>query len=379
MGNSPASMIVRHLYVHVPFCHKICPYCAFYKHQPGKTSAGTLVEALLAELNILRREHEICPHTIYFGGGTPTLLSKPSLQTLLSGFHQQLDLHDLTEWTMEANPMTFDEEKAALMLTLGVTRVSLGVQSWIPSLLEVLGRDHSPDEAAQSYKILERIGFPVVNVDLMFSLPNQSLTDWREDLERTLSLTPKHISSYNLTYEEDTPFFAQLGQGAFQEDADNNADHFYLADELLREAGYVHYEISNYAQPGFESTHNQAYWAGADYLGLGPSAVSTVGDKRWRNVPDTALYARLLQGDSPSPHDRIVDRETLSKTDRHNERVALLLRTATGIPTNLLLPESHQRATELAAEGVLAESEGHFRLTPGHRALVDPVAAELFA
>jgi oxygen-independent coproporphyrinogen-3 oxidase len=364
-------MIVRHLYVHVPFCHRICPYCAFYKHQPGETSTSAVADALLAELDRHRDRFEIVPETIYFGGGTPTLLSKTVLATLLEGFHHRLPMDSLKEWTLEANPKTFDAEKATLMRDHGVSRVSLGVQSWNPTHLETLGRDHSPDEAEASYQLLCKAGIPLVNVDLMFSLPNQSLADWRADLERTLTLQPSHLSAYNLTYEEDTPFFKQLGKGAFRDDEDNNADHFYLADELLSAAGYGHYEISNYAKPGAESQHNRAYWAGNDYLGLGPSAVSTVGGKRWRNVPDTALYARSISNIQ-------IDEEILSDDDHHNERVALLLRTLEGIPVTRLSETSRQRATELAEEGVLEVINDHFRLTHDHRALVDPVAADLF-
>lgn len=330
-----------------------------------------LVEALLADLKTQQERFEIQPHTIYFGGGTPTLLNHTALERLLDGLRDQLDLSALSEWSTEANPMTFDAKKATLLRTHGVNRVSLGVQSWQPPLLETLGRDHSPAQAEASYQILREASFPVVNIDLMFSLPDQSLALWEEDLSRTLALQPNHISAYNLTYEEDTPFFEQLGKGAFKEDVDDNADHFYLADSLLTKAGFHHYEISNYARPECESEHNQAYWAGNDYLGLGPSAVSTVAGKRWQNVPDTARYTqeggRIL-----------VNEETLTESDLHNERVALLLRTRQGIPLETLAAEALERARALQEEGLLEISETHCRLAASHRAMVDPVAAELF-
>lgn len=195
-------------------------------------------------------------------------------------------------------------------------------------------------------------------------------------IDRTLQLRPNHLSAYNLTYEEDTPFFQQLGRSPFTEDSDENADHFYLADERLTDAGFRHYEISNYALPGCESVHNQAYWAGSDYLGLGPSAVSTVNGQRWRNVPDTALYVRHLLQLNHTP--LLTDHETLTEAARHNERVALRLRTAEGIRADVLWPEARQRAVELAEEGVLRLTRDRYQLTPNHRALVDPVAAELF-
>lgn len=340
---------------------------------------GRFVDALLADLDLQRRAHDLQPRTIYFGGGTPTLLSRPHLERLLQGLRDRLPLGELAEWSIEANPMTFDHDKAALMRDMGVTRISLGVQSWQPHLLEELGRDHSPEEAAASYALLRSAGFPVVNIDLMFSLPNQSLEIWQSDLERTLALAPDHLSAYNLTYEEDTPFFDRLGSGHYRDDEENNAEHFYLADRIVTQAGFHHYETSNYARPGKESVHNRAYWAGADYLGLGPSAVSTVEGRRWRNLPHTQIYTERLTPPSGSPESTVVETETLSEADHHNERVALLLRTAAGIPVSLLQPEARQRANELTEEAILQLENDHFSLTPDHRALVDPVAAELFA
>jgi len=204
----------------------------------------------------------------------------------------------------------------------------------------------------------------------MFSLPGQSLESWEEDLTRTLDLQSQHISAYNLTYEEDTPFYDQLGKGDFHEDDDENADHFYLADRLLTQAGFQHYEISNYARPGCQSHHNRAYWAGKDYLGIGPSAVSTVGNQRWQNVPDTARY--VAEGAVS------VNEETLSEADLHNERVALMLRTSQGIHKDSLDQIAYKRAQELESEGILELADSRCRLAPEHRAMVDPVATELF-
>ncbi len=330
---------------------------------------------MLAEWNWANDTHALALETLYFGGGTPTFLSTAALERLLLGIRDSLDGDAVVEWTMEANPMTFDRQKAEVMREAGVTRVSLGVQSWQPSLLKILGRDHTPTQAEMSFRLLQEVGFPVVSIDLMFSLPGQSLALWEDDLRHTLVLQPNHLSAYNLTYEEDTPFFDQLGQGAFRDNADANADHFYRADALLSAAGYHHYEISNYALPGWESHHNRAYWKGRDYLGLGPSAVSTVQGKRWRNVPDTALYVQRVAQDVTQCH---VDWETLSETDRHNERIALQLRTLEGIRMDDLASEARERAKILEDEGVLECQDAHWRLTKDHRALVDPVAAELF-
>lgn len=333
-----------------------------------------LVDSLLAELDRhLEKGVGLELETIYFGGGTPTLLGKGLLQRLLSGLHERLDLRCLQEWCVEANPMTFDTEKARLLKSSGVTRISLGVQSWQPHFLEILGRDHSPEEASQSYGVLVEAGLETVNVDLMFSLPGQTLDDWRRDLETTLALEPKHVSAYNLTYEEDTAFFDRLGTQGFGDDEERNADLFYEADRYLSEAGFRHYEISNYARPGHESRHNRAYWEGKDYLGLGPSAVSTVNGRRWKNVADTNAYVSLLRGGKTL----IEESESLGPAETHNERVALLLRTSEGLPASILDLSLRPRAEALMQEGVLELSGGRYRLRPSSRALVDPVAAEL--
>jgi oxygen-independent coproporphyrinogen-3 oxidase len=205
--------MLHHLYVHIPFCHRICPYCSFYKHTPGASDLEAFVDALLMELDTHQAATSIRPETIYFGGGTPTFLSRTHMERFLRGLRDRLDLTGLREWTMEANPATYDIGKAELMRELGVTRVSLGVQSWLPDELKLLGRDHAPDDAVEAFGVLREAGIGSVSVDLMFSLPGQSVEDWRLSLERTLALGPDHISAYNLTYEEDTEFMARFQRG----------------------------------------------------------------------------------------------------------------------------------------------------------------------
>lgn len=367
--------MIRHLYIHIPFCHKICPYCAFYKHQPGPTRFGDFVDALLAELDFHITQWTIIPRTVYFGGGTPSLLPAEDFVRLSKGLRERLDLSELCEWSVEVNPKTVDLKKAEAMRAQGVTRVSLGVQSWQPKFLEILGRDHTPEDAANSYRVLQSVGFQVLNIDLMFSLPGLSLEEWTADLERTVALKPKHISAYNLNYEEDTEFFAKLGQGAYVDNEEQNAAHFEAADALLTKHGYRHYEISNYAQFVSESMHNEAYWVGADYIGLGPSAVSTVEGNRWKNLPNTGLYTELARA---NPSALQTEKERLNARDWMNERVALLLRTDQGIPITYIDPRVLPRARNLCEEGLLEEEGVFMRLTHASRALVDSVAAELF-
>lgn len=358
------------LYLHIPFCHRVCPYCSFYKHTPGDTPIGSFVDALALEAKSRITEN---PRTIYLGGGTPSMLSPGHLTRLFTALHHAIDFSKLDEVTLEANPATFDVDKARLFRKLGVTRVSLGIQSFIPHVLEILGREHSVAQASESVSILREAGIPSVNIDLMFSIPGQSKDDWQQTLEHAISLNPDHISAYNLTYEEDTAFFESLRRGEMRENEDHDAEFFYLADELLTAAGFDHYETSNYAKPGHHSSHNQGYWRGEDYLGLGPSAVSTLGSTRSKNVPDTARYVAQITAIGNA----LSESETLDAEARRLERIALGLRTRDGICLGLLSPDARQRAAHLASQS-LARIEGDRLILVHHgRALVDPIAAEL--
>jgi oxygen-independent coproporphyrinogen-3 oxidase len=364
---------IRHIYVHIPFCARICPYCAFYKDLLDRSQTSRFCEALLQEL--VRRDRRACrllPSTIYFGGGTPTALNIAQLELLLRGFHETLELSQLVEWTIEANPGSVSARKAALLKNLGVNRISLGVQSWDDELLKLLGREHNASQAEESFRILRDAGFGNINVDLMFALPDQTDDQWRATLEKTLALRPEHISTYCLTYEEDTEFFLRHARGEFRQDADEDAEFFEITMATLEDAGYQHYEISNYARPGFESVHNRAYWLGNDYLGLGPSAVSTIGMRRWQNVCDYRAYIdRALAGQSPRESS-----ETLTDQMKRTERIALSLRTRDGVSARDL-KDFGTETDELIALGLLRQSNGNFILTPKGKALTDSITEAL--
>jgi oxygen-independent coproporphyrinogen-3 oxidase len=291
------------------------------------------------------------------------------LEFLLGGLREQLDLSSLEEWTIEANPGSVSPRKAALLRKLGVTRISLGVQSWDDRLLKLLGREHSAKQAEHSFRLLHAAGFSNINVDLMFGLPGQTIEQWRSTLDKTIALQPHHISAYCLTYEEDTEFFLRHARGEFRQDTDADAEFFEMAMSMLDDAGYEHYEISNYARPGFASVHNRAYWLGKHYLGIGPSAVSTVGMRRWQNICNYRTYIdRLLSGKSP-----IGSQETLTPEMKRTERIALSLRTRDGVsPSDLRRPA--QQRKEFIALGLLRKSNGNFVLTRKGKALADSVA-----
>ena len=368
---------VRHVYVHIPFCARICPYCAFYKDLLDRAQTSRFCEALLRELvehnpvypRSAGRARHLVPSTIYFGGGTPTALNIGQLEVLLQGFRETLDLSQLIEWTIEANPGSVSARKAALLKKFGVNRISLGVQSWADKLLKLLGREHNAEQAKESFRILRRAGFNNINVDLMFGLPGQTVDQWRATVEKTIALQPEHISTYCLTYEEDTEFFLRHARGEFRQDADADADFFEMTMAILEDAGYRHYEISNYARAGFESVHNRAYWLGKDYLGIGPSAVSTVGMQRWQNVCDYRVYIdRVLSNQSPRESS-----ENLTDEMKRTERIALSLRTCFGVSA-AELKDFAAETDELIGLGLLRKSNGKFVLTSKGKVLTDSVA-----
>lgn len=364
---------MHHLYVHIPFCHRICPYCSFYKHQHGNTDMTAFVEAILTEARLQGERMPVELRTVFLGGGTPTALSEVHLERLLAGLRETFDFSDVAEFCLEANPRTITESKAAMMRRLGVTRVSLGVQAWDEATLKTLGRDHAPAEAEETFHLLRGAGFPSVNLDLMFSIPGQSPEAWEQTLTRTIALQPDHISAYNLNYEEDTEFFQRLTRGQYREDTETDARMFFTALDLLEAGGYEHYEISNYARAGHRSLHNECYWRGSDYLGLGPSAFSTHDGRRWQNVTDTSRYIAAMGAGTPE----IQSAEVITPEKRLIERFGLELRTARGLPVDLVGESQRKMLASLAEDGLLRIEQGMIRLNREGKPLVDSIAVAL--
>lgn len=359
---------VRHLYIHIPFCLQICPYCSFYKDIAGPGKADPLVDAIIREAEL---SGGCAPETVFIGGGTPTALSVTQLERLFRGLRKYLDLSNVAEFTIEMNPATVTARKAGLLRKHGVNRVSMGVQSWDPALLKLLGRVHDAEQVRSSFAVLRAAGYHNINLDLIYGIPGQTLAQWEDSLRRTINLGPEHISAYCLTYEQDTEYFLRMTRGEFREDTERDAAFFERGVEMLAASGYAQYEISNYAKPGRECRHNLAYWEGMDYLGLGPSAWSTIGDRRWQNIPDTAAYVRAVEaGARPTSNEEI-----LPDTTRESEKIAFGLRTSAGIERTKLAANSDLVA-KLRAEGLLEDHGPRIRLTPRGRLLADEIAAE---
>lgn len=360
--------MIEHLYAHIPFCPKVCPYCSFFKEASDRNKTRAFLDAMLQEAD--RHAADLRPVTVFFGGGTPTALSTSQLEYLIGGLRERIDFSAVREFTMEMNPATVSLEKARRMRDLGVNRVSMGVQSWDPELLKTLGRVHTADQAQRSYEILREAGFENVNLDLMFGVPGQSREQWRESLEKNISLAPDHISAYCLTYEEDTEYFLRLNRGIYQPDEQLDADLFEMTMAILEDAGYVQYEISNYARPGRECLHNLAYWLGSDYVGLGPSAFSTAGERRWKNISDTTEYTRRVQ----AGEDTWDFAEPLDPATRRAEQLAFGLRTNRGVSREFLPAE---KTTEYAKLGYLIPQGDSWFLTRKGRMVADELAESL--
>jgi oxygen-independent coproporphyrinogen-3 oxidase len=364
--------MIRHLYVHTPFCAKICPYCAFYVHQGGTVAQREFITALRAEWSRARDEFPLAFETIYFGGGTPSILSAELFSELVSPLSEFSNNCPPQEFTLEVNPATVTPKKVAAWRAAGVNRISLGAQSFDVEMLKLLGRQHAPGDIAETCALLREHGFENINIDLMFALPGQSEAKWEETLRAALACAPKHLSAYALTYEEDTPFFEKLQRGEWRQDEAREIAMFERTRDVLGAAGLIDYEISNFALPGFESRHNLAYWRGADYLGLGPSACSTIGGLRWRNVPDTRAYAEgIARGKSVRG-----ELETLDPATRAKERIMFGLRMREGVARAEFGGDAARlkELTELATNGLAFEAEGRVCLTARGKLVADSVA-----
>lgn len=327
--------------------------------------------AAIAREAALRLPKGVAPRTIYFGGGTPSMLSPKHLGDLVAGLQQHIDTTQAEEWSFEANPATFTPAKAAHWRELGINRVSLGAQSFEPRLLRMLGREHSPEQIAQSVQMLREAGIAQVNLDLMFCLPGQRPEEWQHTLEEALALQPDHISTYSLTLEEGTPYATAYPAP----DEEVEVELYSLSHALLTGAGYAHYEVSNYARGvGARSQHNLAYWRGKDYYGLGPGACGTLGHSRYTNAPDTTAYIRALSAGMLPP----AEVEELTPEQRLMEQIGLRLRTDEGLPADLIPTAKAEVVRQLCTEGLaLLSPTGSLTLTPKGMLLADEIAIEL--
>lgn len=368
----------RAAYVHIPFCISKCHYCDFNSYPGMHDLFDSYVQAVATEIH---RDSGGPLESIYFGGGTPTLLTSEQLGKLLTGLRDRFGLADDCETTVEANPGTVDEHKFAQLLATGFNRLSLGVQSFDDGYLSRIGRAHTAAQALEAYRTARDTGFANVSIDLIFALPGQTLHEWVSTLERAVLLAPEHISAYELTVEEGTRFGEMCARGEFGPvDEDLRIEMFETTIRELAAAGYEHYEVSNYARPGFRSRHNLAYWHNEPYRAFGAGATSYVEGVRSKRVTDPAEYiGRVLSGS-----DAIESSERLDDRRRMGETVIVGLRMLNGVDLHKLSTEFcanletefAEQLRDLTARGLVEVTSGRLRVTHKGLLLLDDVAAE---
>ncbi len=358
------------LYVHVPFCRQKCAYCAFHSQVYNQVTAAWYVKTLVAEIGLWgRRLNRPKAETLYLGGGTPSLLSLADLNRIVSAARQSFDLDRDAEITMEANPDSVgDAGWFASLASLGVNRLSLGVQSLSDEHLARLGRPHSAAQATSALALARRAGLANVGLDLIWGLPGQRLQDWLGQLRTVVKeLAPQHLSCYGLTQEEGTPFTRRIQAGELTlPPEDEQARMYVLGAEYLESEGLLHYEISNFARLGFASRHNSGYWEGRDYLGLGPSAVSTLGTRRFANARAMEDYDAAVRQETTGRDFEALDPATLLR-----ERLMLGLRTTRGallsdylaLTGKALLADKKALIQALRQNGLARVNQGRLRLT----------------
>jgi oxygen-independent coproporphyrinogen-3 oxidase len=376
---------VQSLYVHVPFCFHKCHYCDFYSiTRQGTDRMEQFVDLMLREAERWLRSdvgRAAKPTTVFFGGGTPTLLPEDLMSRLLAGLRERFDLSHVNEWTVEANPATVDVNYLSMLRANGVDRLSFGAQSFDRRELATLERHHDPDDVPRSIAAARSAGFSRINVDLIYAIPCQDLASWSRSLDAAIAMKTPHISAYNLTYEPNTPMAVKKRLGHFEPVAEDvELAMLHHARERLAREGYEAYEVSNYALAGEPCRHNLVYWTGGNYIGLGPSAASHVEGWRWRNRPHLGEWERAVSSDSLPA----ADVEQLSPAQRAGELAMLMLRLARGIEFDHFLRRTghhprelfHDQLDRLVPAGLIAVSERSVTLTERGIDVADAIAAE---
>ncbi len=357
------------MYVHVPFCAHRCDYCDFATWTDRDHVIDEYVDACIADIERHRANGTPPATSVFFGGGTPSRLPADQLARILAAIAR----HDDAEVTVECNPDSIDAEKFAIYAAAGVNRVSIGVQSMVPHVLAGLGRTHKPENVERAVVLARAAGIARVNVDLIYGTPGESRADWERTLRGALALGVEHVSAYALTVEPATPLGRAVAAGTrAAPDDDVQADAYTVADELLTGAGFEWYEVSNWARPGEQCRHNELYWNGGEYLGIGCAAHGHTGGRRWWNVRTPERYVDAIRaGRSPE-----AGSETLDDATRSEEAFSLALRTRNGAR---FAPEAETAVEELEAAGLLQRDRARDRivLTRRGRLLGADVTARL--
>lgn len=373
-------------YVHIPYCVKRCGYCDFNTYTPSElqeggtleTVSGDYIDAVLRELDIAHRQApDVSVPTIFFGGGTPSLLPPHDLGRVISTIKQEWNLVSNAEITLEANPDSVDAGKLAELRAAGFNRISFGMQSAVPHILQVLDRTHNPENIAKVVDGARAAGFESISLDLIYGTPGETLENFRTSVTSALDLGVDHLSAYALIVETGTKLAAQIKRGELSMPNDDlMADMYLLVDELCEKAGLSWYELSNWSKRHHESRHNLAYWRNANWWGLGPGAHSHINGIRWWNMKHPSAYKKVLfSGASP-----MQDSEELTAQQKFDEAIMLSIRMRGGISLGNLSQEQREKVAEYRRSGHVDSirwGEGTLQLTPIGRLIADRIVREL--
>ncbi len=366
-------------YVHIPYCIKRCGYCDFNTYTPNELQDGATLEIVSNDyIDAVLKELDSAPTdrvpTIFFGGGTPSLLPAADLGRVISAIRDRNGLAEDCEITLEANPDSVTPEKMRQYLDAGFNRISFGMQSAVPHVLATLDRTHNPANVAKAVEMARDAGFSSVSVDLIYGTPGESLEDWRTSIESALSLGVDHISAYALIVETGTKLAAQIKRGDISMPNDDlMADMYLLVNQLCNQADLQWYELSNWSKPGHECRHNIAYWENKNWWGLGPGAHSHIDGQRWWNVKHpTAYKTKLFAGESP-----VQDRETMNTSQLRDEEIMLAIRMREGLSFEALKPQEFERLASYREQGYLDTSSDRIKLTPTGRLIADRIVREI--
>ena len=375
------------IYLHIPFCNSKCIYCGFYS-VVNREIREKFVPALRREISLRRNFFDTLPReqrsikTLYIGGGTPSVLPASTLAEIVTLLKENFSFPDSFEFTVEVNPDDITKEYAGALKNLGINRVSMGVQSFEDSHLSWMARRHNAKQAEEAFAILRDAGFENISADLIFGFPLLSMAQWESNLKKLISLSPEHISAYQLSIDENTALERLASRGDFiPSDEAACSLQYAMLQSILMEAGYEQYEISNFAKRGFYSRHNSGYWERIPYLGLGPGAHSFIGNKREWNFNSVEDYCRedlyeIRQGESLTERD--IYNETLMLGLRKSEGVAIakLLKSCKSAP--LFFEESQDVFKRYLSTGILIKEDGKIKIPPGKFFVSDGIIRDLF-
>jgi oxygen-independent coproporphyrinogen-3 oxidase len=372
-------------YIHIPYCAKRCGYCDFNTYTPSELKSGDLDSLSSSYIDSAIKEIEMAAQvvgsatipTIFFGGGTPSLIPAAQLARVIEAIRGRFTLDKDIEITLEANPDSLTQEFLDEIKSAGATRISMGMQSAVGSVLKVLDRTHNPESVGRAVSMVRAAGFKHVSVDLIYGSPGETIDDWRKSLEYALALDIDHISAYALIVEKGTKLAAQINRGELTMPPDDqSADKYLLADQLFEAAGFSWYELSNWSKPGGQCRHNVAYWDGSFWWGVGAGAHSYLNGKRWWNVKHPSSYQeKILQGQSPELSHEILTPENLS-----DEFIMLQIRRREGILHNHLSSVQIAKAEEFLSSGFLDSAswqDMRLVLSRDGRLIADKIVREL--